>query len=58
MPTSPFIYLAIGMLSLALTACAGGNYTPSQREAAVNSGSKVEVYGVTDAGVGHTRISK
>jgi len=58
MPRSPFIYIAVGVFSLALTACAGGNPTASEREAASNSGSNVEVYGVIDAGVGHTRISK
>ncbi|HLR81883.1 MAG TPA: hypothetical protein VK051_01975 [Paenalcaligenes sp.] len=58
MPRFPFIYAAVGVLFLTLTACAGGNSTASERDAARNSGSNVEVYGVIDAGVGHTRISK
>jgi len=57
MPKSPLFCMVAGLLVLWLSACTS-TQSSAEREAAKNGGSNVEVYGVIDAGVGHTRISQ
>lgn len=56
MPKRPFFLSMLLVLSMVLSACASSSRTPSQQEAARNSGSNVEVYGAIDAGIGQSKI--